>query len=619
MNEQWIIDTVGTASGWIDVTANPYNAVGDGVADDTAAIQSAIDAAEATLMPVFLPAGIYKIATTLTYKVPMVGVERITVTDARGGSVSKGSVLLNSGAINGGSAMLALSGAADRDWRLRNIQFDGAQQACVGVKGTSNVARYFMENCSFYECDTAGIDINANTATIVNCYSRYSANGYILRAAHGVTIVGGEIQGYTGIGLDLAELTDATFQLNIAGLVIETATTGTTGLRVGEGCKSISLQNLYFEGNTNGYHIQVAWGGTGSTTNAVDNVALKNVYFATTASPYPSLRFGNINHLSIDNVTHNGRVEFAATCRSVTGTIFGEAQDQSQGTRYIIAQQITDATRRMGRPAQNIVVNPNFGGSAANAVRGFTDVDLTGVTCDLESSTSICRNGVACLKVTTASGNTNISSQLSAQFLNQSYLTAVFSGSSGEKRRLFMTCWVRLASSAVYAIGGAYDPYLALDWRNDGVYETANASTGCTASDSPGLNRWQRIVVWADILLDGSVYDRFGWRVVTRPQNATALAADAVLYIADLVVCVDPQSTEDILAGRYDSASPCGYMVGSKIHVTGASVPTDANIQWAVGDTVWNTAPAAAGGTLMWVCTTAGTGATAVFTALALP
>jgi len=38
---------------------------------------------------------------------------------------------------------------------------------------------------------------------------------------------------------------------------------------------------------------------------------------------------------------------------------------------------------------------------------------------------------------------------------------------------------------------------------------------------------------------------------------------------------------------------------------------------FGVGDVIWNSAPAA-GGTLLWVCTTAGTGATATFKAVAI-
>ena len=54
-----------TDAGVIDVTRAPYHAKGDGVADDTAALQRAIDDHTGKRNVIFLPAGTYLVAGTL--------------------------------------------------------------------------------------------------------------------------------------------------------------------------------------------------------------------------------------------------------------------------------------------------------------------------------------------------------------------------------------------------------------------------------------------------------------------------------------------------------------------------------------------------------------------------
>ena len=65
-------------NGQLLLSARDYGAVGNGIADDTAAIQAAIDAAVATgRLAVYLPAGTYKVSGTLT-----IGVHGLSLTGA---------------------------------------------------------------------------------------------------------------------------------------------------------------------------------------------------------------------------------------------------------------------------------------------------------------------------------------------------------------------------------------------------------------------------------------------------------------------------------------------------------------------------------------------------------
>lgn len=146
----WCVEAL--ARGQHIVTCPPYNAVGNGVVDDTAAIQAAINAANlagpnpGVGAEVFVPSGFYKITSTLD-----LGIRAITLVGA-GPGTARGlghgaSVLEVTGAITGlqwgiSNAQGAFTGPTIRDLMIRG------DAGGNGVRGIHLLApaTFFIEN-----------------------------------------------------------------------------------------------------------------------------------------------------------------------------------------------------------------------------------------------------------------------------------------------------------------------------------------------------------------------------------------------------------------------------------------------------------------------------------------
>ena len=136
-----------------NVSVKDFGAVGDGVTDDTSAVQLALNYAEVGGKVLRFPAGVYVISSALT-----------VTNDSDGGITLEGEstsdYLFNGGSVlkytGGAGTMLTFDGIASPIYcKLKNMTFQGNANGDVGVK--LNRGWFFnVEGCVFYNWSKAG-------------------------------------------------------------------------------------------------------------------------------------------------------------------------------------------------------------------------------------------------------------------------------------------------------------------------------------------------------------------------------------------------------------------------------------------------------------------------------
>jgi hypothetical protein len=146
------ISTIITALGGgfsVNVKSTTYGAKGDGVTDDTVAIQNAINYAISTGVPVYFPLGYYLVSDSLL--VQQNGSYRDAILVGDGNATLK---MINSSKptidVKPSTSLFAISGI--------NFKYDGTN--IVAGAGTDNNSHIYIDNTSYY----------LNTAIIDNCY-----------------------------------------------------------------------------------------------------------------------------------------------------------------------------------------------------------------------------------------------------------------------------------------------------------------------------------------------------------------------------------------------------------------------------------------------------------------
>lgn len=158
------------------VSVKDFGAVGDGVIDDTDAIQTAIT--YATTLPgkiIYFPAGTYIITSglTVTGSVILKG-EGSGYPGWTGFSASKGTILKYTG--SAGATMLIIT-LANSSVGVEDISFDGDNSAANGIQLIGVVYGKFS-NIHIYNCTNVGLEITGGSTTTAswNVFTNLSIN-----------------------------------------------------------------------------------------------------------------------------------------------------------------------------------------------------------------------------------------------------------------------------------------------------------------------------------------------------------------------------------------------------------------------------------------------------------
>jgi len=521
---------------------------------------------------------------------------------------------------------------------------DGAGYACTGFHATGNLtvnlfSRFRLENIFVTGC-VSGYDLNGFTGVLSNCYALLNtAVGLTLRTANSVQVIGGEyvpadLATSWGVKVISAE------QLKFIGANIQGQPDWLgNGIDVAEGCNQVSI-SAYFEhmagtASVVGYHARI--GGInrygGPPTNLLENCT-QGVYFTdsfsnasiASASVYgslgPRVYLGNVTGVDLGSMAMVTKgLEVSEYANDISGAMVSTAILRGATTapnNYPQSLMIADASGKVGRPALSYLPNPSAVGSVGAAIRGYQSVNPgSGIT--VAAETAISRDGKSSIRITRDAAQVGTFSRCSFFPFGQDDLIT-------QKGTAILTGWIYVPTGVDGTPNDAFKqngnanlrwPRVGFEF-DDGALKTSHyalsGGSGASLTGYYNLSGWTRFFCFKPIA-DFGVITRLGWSVMPIDDQAPVISGAGQshsVYIADVSLCVSPQSWADVMAGRFSLAHEAGIFIGRNFMVADSAAPTNVNTYWLKGDRVLNTG-VVAGGSPGWVCTTSGAGGTAVF------
>tara|TARA_R110000822_G_scaffold2985_4_gene13652 strand:+ start:56 stop:2677 length:2622 start_codon:yes stop_codon:yes gene_type:complete len=145
------------------VSVKDFGAVGDGVADDTVAIQAAINAAQINNTTIRIPVGVYNISATLLITKPIT-----IIGDRQTGFVRPGTVPATDGVtlkwVSVSNLSIMTTQSVNTGLNISNLTFDAQNIASYCLQIDSTVGAVISQ-CTFYNPYTYGLFLNASGST----------------------------------------------------------------------------------------------------------------------------------------------------------------------------------------------------------------------------------------------------------------------------------------------------------------------------------------------------------------------------------------------------------------------------------------------------------------------
>lgn len=258
----------------LPISVEVYGAAGDGVTDDTAAIQAALDAAEDDGGVVCLPVGVYVVTAPLViaHEVSLRGAGRSVSTIKAGAGFSGASVVtMGNGSVAFGTRLVGLTIDCN----------NGA--AAKGVTSAWLNEKSGLDEVTIIDFTTYGVDLSTGAC------QNFSLRGLELYGKSTANIVGIRLNG-TGIGGIIEDVT-----VIPSGAVGVAAPSSSVGILLDGGGNGTSLRDIHIEGAVTGIELDAVTaavvqnvtgsGGTGIVTDlvkvtnvAADSVVLMGLY-----------------------------------------------------------------------------------------------------------------------------------------------------------------------------------------------------------------------------------------------------------------------------------------------------------------------------------------------------